>query len=100
MLYVSNLPFSATETELALKFGNCGVVVATRIVLDTSTGRNKRFGFVEMANRADAMTAIRRLNLTTYDGRLMSVNLARPEAAADASDQVLALSQARARGAH
>jgi RNA recognition motif-containing protein len=78
MLYVSNLPTSATEGELAQKFGSCGPVVVARIVLDSSTGRAKRFGFVEMANREGALAAIRQLNLTTYDGRLMSVNLARP----------------------
>ena len=82
-LYVSNLPLSATEAELVLKFGSCGPVVTAKIMLHTSTGRSKRFGFVEMATRADALTAIRRLNLTTYDGRLMSVNLAQPQAATD-----------------
>jgi hypothetical protein len=77
-LYVSNLPASATEKELAQKFGCCGSVVVARIMLDASTGRSKRFGFVEMVNREGALAAIRKLNLTTYDGRLMSVNLARP----------------------
>lgn len=78
-LYISNLPLSATEQELLLKFGRCGSVVAAKIMLDASTGRSKRFGFIEMATGPEALTAIRRLNLTTYDGRLMSVNLARPE---------------------
>jgi RNA recognition motif-containing protein len=85
-LYVSNLPLSATEPELVLKFGSCGSVVGAKIMLDTGTGRSKRFGFVEMASRADALMAIRRLNLTTYDGRLMSVNLARPEDATNARE--------------
>jgi RNA recognition motif-containing protein len=100
LLYVSNLPSSATEAELVLKFGTCGGVVTVRIMLDTSTGRSKRYGFVEMATRADALAAIGRLNLTTYDGRLMSVNLARPEATTDTSQPALVSSQARARGAH
>jgi RNA recognition motif-containing protein len=81
-LYVSNLPASATERELAQKFASYGSVVVARIMLDASTGRSKRFGFVEMANREGALAAIRQLNLTTYDGRLMSVNLARPGNAA------------------
>jgi RNA recognition motif-containing protein len=84
-LYISNLPSSATEKELALKFGVCGSVVAARIMLDAGTGRSKTFGFVEMGTAAEAMTAIRRLNLTTYDGRLMSVNLAQPEDSAAAT---------------
>jgi RNA recognition motif-containing protein len=81
-LYVSNLPSSATESELVQKFVTCGTVVTARIMLDTSTGRSKRFGFVEMADREGALAAIRHFNLTTYDGRLMSVNLARPGNAA------------------
>lgn len=99
-LYVSNLPLSATEADLVLKFSSCGAVVTARIMLDTSTGRSKRFGFVEMATRADAMTAIRRLNLTTYDGRLMSVNLTQPETAADANESAPTSRETRAGGAH
>jgi RNA recognition motif-containing protein len=85
-LYISNLPLSATEKELLLKFGRCGSVVTAKIMLDAGTGRSKRFGFVEMASGDEALTAIRRLNLTTYDGRLMSVNLARPEDVAAAKE--------------
>jgi RNA recognition motif-containing protein len=76
-LYISNLPFSATEEELSVKFGKCGTVVSARIAFDASTGRSKCFAFVEMASGTEALTAIQRLNLTTYDGRLMSVNLTR-----------------------
>ena len=81
-LYISNLPRSATEEELALKFGRCGTVVSARIVVDTGTGSSKGFGFVEMATRAEALVAVQRLNLTSYDGRLMSVNVAGSKAAA------------------
>jgi RNA recognition motif-containing protein len=87
-LYVSNLPSSATERELAQKFGSYGPVLVARIMLDASTGRTKRFGFVEMANREGALAAIRHLNLTTYDGRLMSVNLARPGNGANGNSAV------------
>ena len=78
-LYISNLPFTATEEELSLKFGKCGRVVSADLVLDAQTGRTKGFAIVQMASGAEALTAIQRLNLTSYDGRLMSVNLARPE---------------------
>jgi RNA recognition motif-containing protein len=98
-LYISNLPLSATKEELLLKFGRCGSVVAAKIMLDTSTGRSKRFGFVEMASGAEALTAIRRLNLTTYDGRLMSVNLARPEDVAAAKEPAPDSGQGSARRA-
>jgi RNA recognition motif-containing protein len=84
-LYISNLPVSATEEELSCRFGTCGTVVSAQIVLDASTGRSKGFGFVEMASGAQALAAIQRLNLTSYDGRLMSVNYARLREVASAT---------------
>lgn len=75
-LYISNLPPTATEAQLSEMFGRCGTVVSAVITLDASTGRSKRCGFIEMASAVEAMKAIQRLNLTDYDGRLMSVNLA------------------------
>ena len=76
-LYISNLPPSATEEELSVKFARYGTVVSARIVFDGASKRSKGFGFVEMASGAEAIAAVRGLNLTTYDGRLMSVNPAR-----------------------
>jgi RNA recognition motif-containing protein len=70
-LYVSNLPFSATEEMLAGKFGKFGPIVAVR--LEPATRGRARSGFVEMKNAANAQTAIDSLNFSSIDGRLMSV---------------------------
>jgi RNA recognition motif-containing protein len=72
LLHVSNLPISATEEALAVKFGQFGPVVSTRITRDAS-GRSLRAGFVEMSTAAGAKAAVERLNLADFDGRLMSV---------------------------
>ena len=72
LLYVGNLPISATEEGLAAKFGQFGPVVTTRITRDAA-GRSLRAGFVEMSTAAGAQAAIERLNLADFDGRLMSV---------------------------
>lgn len=73
MLYVNNLPFTATEQALVTKFKQFGAVLAARINRDPSSGRNLRSGWVEMASAREAQSAIDRLNLADYDGRLMSV---------------------------
>jgi RNA recognition motif-containing protein len=72
-LYVSNLPFSATEEMLAGKFAKFGPVVAVRLDREPLTGRILRSGFVEMKSATDAQTAIDGLNFSSIDGRLMSV---------------------------
>ena len=75
-LYVSNLPFSATEEMLAGKFARFGTVVSIKISRDPATGRSERKGFIEMRTAAEAQQAVNGLNLADYDGRLMSVNKA------------------------
>jgi RNA recognition motif-containing protein len=72
-LYVSNLPLSATEEVLAGKFGKFGAVVSVKLDRDVGTGLSRRGAFVEMRTADDAKQAIGGLNLTDYDGRLMSV---------------------------
>jgi RNA recognition motif-containing protein len=72
MLYVSNLPLSATEEVLAGKFGNFGAVVSVKLDRDGSA-MSRRSAFVEMRTAADAQKAINGLNFADFDGRLMSV---------------------------
>jgi len=73
MLYVSNLPFSATEELLAGKFGKFGTVVSVKVNRDPATGRSHRSGFVEMKSATEAQTAVHGLNFADFDGRPMSV---------------------------
>jgi RNA recognition motif-containing protein len=70
-LYVSNLPLSATEEMLAIRFCRFGIVVA--VALEAGTRANRRGAFVEMQSSADAQRAIDGLNLSDFDGRLVSV---------------------------
>ncbi|HEX7082220.1 MAG TPA: RNA-binding protein [Gammaproteobacteria bacterium] len=78
-LYVGNLPYTATETILAEKFGECGRVESARLITDRDTGHSKGFGFVEMSSAAEAQAAIDKLNGADYDGRPMRVNEAKPQ---------------------
>ena len=75
-LYVGNLPFSTTADDLREAFGQYGSVTRAQVVEDRETGRSRGFGFIEMAEGADA--AIENLNGAMFQGRTLTVNEARP----------------------
>lgn len=76
-LYVGNLSFQTTETELDGLFAAIGPVESVTIINDRDTGRSKGFGFVVMED-ADAEKAIQQLNGKEFNGRALTVNEARP----------------------
>jgi RNA recognition motif-containing protein len=73
-LYVSNLPPSATEELLTSRFGKFGGVIS--VVLEPLVRASRRGAVVEMKDSAEAFGAIAALNLSDFDGRLVSVYLA------------------------
>jgi RNA recognition motif-containing protein len=77
-IYVGNLSYSVTDSELQEKFETFGEVSSARIIMDRSTGNSKGFGFVEMADDSAARNAIEELNKTDFGGRNIIVNEARP----------------------
>ena len=77
-LYVGGIPYSTTEDDLKSAFGEMGTVTSATIIIDKMTGRSKGFGFVEMANDADADKAIAEMNGKDFQGRTLTVNEARP----------------------
>ena len=78
-LYVGNLPYSVTESDLSEKFAESGTVESCKLIIDRDTGRSKGFGSIEMATDAEARAAIDSLNGQDYDGRPMKVNEAKPQ---------------------
>jgi RNA recognition motif-containing protein len=72
-IYVGNLPFSATDSEIRELFGQHGTVESVSLITDRDTGRPRGFGFVEMS-RADASRAIQNLNGKELGGRPLRVN--------------------------
>ena len=77
-IYVGNLSFQTTESDITQAFAGFGHVESVSIITDRDTGRSKGFGFVEMADQADADKAIKALNGTELGGRNLTVNEARP----------------------
>ena len=75
-LYVGNLSFNTSESELREAFAQYGTVTSVSVVADRETGRSRGFAFVEMADGADE--AITGCNGMQLDGRTLTVNEARP----------------------
>ncbi len=72
-LYVGNLPFSATESEVNDLFSQHGAVHSVALINDRETGRPRGFGFVEMDDDA-ADAAMSNLNGYNMGGRDLRVN--------------------------
>lgn len=75
-IYVGNLSFNTVDETLSNLFGKFGTVEGVNIITDKATGSSKGFGFVELADDADAEGAIRALNQKEVDGRKIRVNFA------------------------
>lgn len=77
-LYVGGIPYSTTEAALKDLFSKAGAVSSASIIIDRMTGRSKGFGFVEMSNDDEAQAAINMYNGQDFEGRKLTVNVARP----------------------
>ena len=76
-LFVGNLSFQTTESDIRAAFEQYGAVESVAIITDRDTGRSKGFGFVEMSEE-DANKAIAGLSGSELDGRALTVNEAKP----------------------
>ena len=79
-LYVGNLPYETSESDLQTLFESAGTVSTVTIVRDRATGQARGFGFVEMSDADGARRAITELDRHQYGGRNLTVNEARPMA--------------------
>jgi RNA recognition motif-containing protein len=77
-LYVGNLSYNTTSSDLEKLCSGHGTVRSAEIINDRDTGRSKGFGFVEMGSDAEAQAAIAALNGQEVDGRALTVNEAKP----------------------
>ena len=77
-LYVGNLPYSFRDEDLMQAFSQHGTVTSAKVMMERDTGRSKGFGFVEMADDAQAQAAISAMNGQQFGGRGIVVNEARP----------------------
>lgn len=78
-LYVGNLGYNVSKSDLEQMFAAYGTVSSAQVIMDRDSGRSKGFAFVEMGSDGEAQAAIEGLNGKSADGRNMIVNEARPQ---------------------
>ena len=77
-LYVGNLSFQTSSSDLQDLFSQAGTVESASVVEDRDTGRSRGFGFVEMSSKEEGEAAIQQLNGKEVGGRALNVNEAKP----------------------
>ena len=77
-LYVGNLSYNTTSSDLEQLFSQHGTVQSAEVISDRDSGRSKGFGFVQMGSDEEAQAAIAALNGQEQDGRTLTVNEAKP----------------------
>ena len=77
-LYVGNLAFQTSSSDLQELFAQAGTVQSASVIEDRDTGRSRGFGFVEMASKEEGDAAIAQFNGKEFNGRNLMVNEARP----------------------
>lgn len=74
---MGNLSQTITENELRRLFAAVGPVTSVALIVDRLTGQSKGFGFVEMETPKGAQKAIKQLNNSTLNKRVLTVSAAR-----------------------
>jgi len=77
-LFVGNLSYQTGENDLQDYFAQAGAVTSVNLMMDKVTGKSRGFAFVEFANAADAQKAIEQFHNKEFQGRAITVNVARP----------------------
>ena len=77
-LFVGNLSYQTGENDLQDYFAQAGAVTAVNLMLDRATGKSRGFAFVEFADAEGAQRAIEQLHNKEFQGRQLTVNIARP----------------------
>lgn len=81
-IFVAGLSYQISDADLKELFEEYGEVSSAKIITDKETRRSKGYGFVEMADE-DGQRAIEDLDGAEYDGRTLSVSVARPREEGD-----------------
>ena len=77
-LYVGNLSFDTSSSDLQTMFAQTGTVESVSLIEDRETGRSRGFGFIEMSSAAEGAAAIEKFNGQEVGGRALKVNEAKP----------------------
>ncbi len=73
-IFISNIPFQASEADLKQLFGTYGAVTDVNLVIDKKIGKPKGIAFITMDNVKAARRAIQRIHCSEYMGRTLNVS--------------------------
>ena len=77
-IFIAGLSYNINDNDLMNLFNEYGEISSAKVIMDRESGRSKGYGFVEMEDEAAGQKAIEELNGAEYDGRVISVSVARP----------------------
>ena len=77
-LFVGNLSYQTMENDLQDYFSQAGVVTSVNLMLDKVTGKSRGFAFIEFATPEEANKAVEQFHNKEFQGRALTVNIARP----------------------
>jgi RNA recognition motif-containing protein len=77
-LFVGNLSYQTMESDLQDYFSQAGVVSSVNLMLDKFTGKSRGFAFIEYGSSEDANKAVEMFHNKEFQGRQLTVNIARP----------------------
>jgi len=75
---VGNLSYETMENDLQDYFSQAGAVTSVNLMMDKMTGKSRGFAFVEFGNPDEANKAIEQFHSKEFQGRALTVNIARP----------------------
>src|SRR5947207_9268958 len=77
-LFVGNLSWQTAENDLQDYFAQAGAINSVNLMLDKVTGKSRGFAFIEFASAEEANKAVEQFNNKDFQGRALTVNIARP----------------------
>ena len=77
-LFVGNLSYRTLESDLQEYFAQAGTVNQVNLMMDKFTGKSRGFAFVEFATGAEALKAVEMFHGKDFQGRSLTVNVAKP----------------------
>ena len=77
-IFISNLSWAIKDGDLRELFAEYGEITYAKVIMDRETGKSRGFGFVEMPNEEEGKKAIEELDKAEYDGKVITVNVAKP----------------------
>jgi RNA recognition motif-containing protein len=78
-IFISNLSFRINDEDLKQLFSEYGEISSAKVITDKFSGKSRGFGFVEMNNDESAKKAIEELDRAEYDGKVITVSVAKPK---------------------